>query len=117
MAKFKIGQKVYVTNDNLGYSGESGEVSTVKPYLDGQVLYGVMLKEGNSSPKYFYEDEIKASTQSLLENFFLGLAALVWVCFVFKYFSQDRQQITPNAENLIFFQEVLEDNSQNTLSL
>jgi hypothetical protein len=58
MAKFKVGQVVYVTNADLGYKDEVGRISTIKPYLDGKILYGVILGEGSSLPKYFYEDEI-----------------------------------------------------------
>lgn len=77
MAKFKVGQVVYVTNADLGYRNEVGEISTVKPYIDGKTLYGVILKEGNNLPKYFYEDEIKGLLKAKVENILLTLAALI----------------------------------------
>ena len=105
MAKFKAGQVVYVTNDDLGYRNEVGIISTIKPYLDGKVLYGVILKEGNRIPIYFYEDEIKSPLKARVENVLRTLAALIWVSLVFIYLNP-KEETSKSYENLVYFQEV-----------
>lgn len=104
MAKFKAGQVVYVTNDDLGYRNEVGKISTIKPYLDGKVLYGVILKEGNRIPKYFYEDEIRGTLKAGIENILLTLAALIWVSLVFVYLNP-KEETSEVYKNLIYFQQ------------
>ena len=105
MAKFKVGQVVYVTNDDLGLKDEVGKISTVKPYLDGKVLYGVILKDGKSIPKYFYEDEIKSPLKARVENVLLTLAALIWVSLVFIYLNP-KEETSKSYKILVYFQEV-----------
>jgi hypothetical protein len=113
MAKFKVGQVVYVTDSDLGYKDEVGEISTVKPYIDGKTLYGVILKEGNSLPKYFYEDEIKSLLKTKVENILLTLAALIWVSLVFVYLSP-KEKTSKGYENLVYFQEVVNNQEDET---